>query len=154
MDNPVTDPAQTKSVEEPNIDYSEMYRNQEMKQLNKRLRRTRNILYICAIAVVGGALVFWMMKESSFTAKNFLLYLALSVVLIFLGFISDKRPYKALVVALIICIAFWAVEVILNKTDDLLIEGSIQKLFIISLLTSSLHASKEAELIRKELHFS
>jgi uncharacterized membrane protein YfhO len=154
MDKLLTNPDQINLVKEPDIDYSEMYRTQEMKQLNKRLRRTRNILYICAIAVVGGALVFWMMKDSSFTTKNFLLYLALSVVLAFLGFISEKRPYKALVIALVICIAFWAVEVILNKTDDLLIEGSIQKLFIISLLTSSLHASKEAELIRKELHFS
>lgn len=154
MEKPLTGPDHGKSVKAPDIDYSEMYRTQELKQLNKRLRRTRNILYFSAIVVVGGACMFWMMKYSSFTTKNFLLYLALSVVLAFLGFISEKRPYKALVIALIICITFWTIEVILNKTDDLLIEGSIQKLFVIALLTSSLHASKEAELIRKELHFS
>ena len=141
-------------MKESNIDYSEVYRTQEIKQLNRRLRKTRNILFASAIGVLGGALVFWMMNESSFSWKKFLLYLLLSVVLAVLGILSNKRPYKALVSALVICIGFWAVEVILSKTDDLLIEGAIQKLFIVSLLVSSLHASKEAELIRKELHFS
>ncbi len=136
------------------IDYSEVYRTEELKQLNKRLRKTRIVLYICAIAVLSGAFVFWMMQYSSFTTKNFLLYLMLSLVLAFLGYISNKKPYVALLTGLVICIGFWAVEVILNKTDDLLIEGSIQKLFIISLLASCMHTSKEAELIRKELHFS
>ena len=137
-----------------NIDYSEMYRIEELKQLKKRLRKTRIVLYICAIAVLSGATVFWMMQYSSFTTKNFLLYSALSIVLAFLGYISNKKPYVALLAGLFICIGFWAIEVVMNKSDDLLIEGSIQKLFIISLLASSLHASKEAELIRKELHFS
>lgn len=141
-------------MKEQDIDYSEVYRTQEVKQLNKRLRKTRNILFASAIGVAGGALVFWMMKETSFTGKKFLLYLALAVILAVLGFLSNKRPYKALVTGLFLCIAFWAVEVVLSKTDDLLIEGAIQKLFIVSLLVSSLHASKEAELIRKELHFS
>lgn len=141
-------------MKESDIDYSEVYRVQETKQLNKRLRKTKNILFASAIGVLGGALVFWMMKGSSFTGKKFLLYLLLSVVLAILGILSNKKPYRALISALVLCIAFWAIEVIVSKTDDLLIEGSIQKLFIVSLLVSSLHASKEAELIRKELHFS
>jgi hypothetical protein len=141
-------------MKEKDIDYSEVYRSEELKQLNKRLRKTRIVLYICAIAVLCGAFVFWMMQYSSFTFKNFLLYAALSAVLAFLGFISNKKPYAALLTGLVFCISFWIIEVILNKTDDLLIEGAIQKLLIISLLASCLHASKEAELIRKELHFS
>jgi len=154
MNNHLADPTRTKTMKETDVDYSKVYRTEEMKQLNKRLKKIRNILYICSIAVLTGALLFWMMKDSYFTVKNFLLYLLLSVVLAFLGFISNKRPYKALVSALIICIAFGTVEVVLNKSDDLLIEGSIQKLFIISLLVSCLHTSREAELIRKELYFS
>ena len=141
-------------MKEKDIDYSEVYRSEELKQLNKRLRKTRIVLYICAIAVLSGAFIFWMMQNSSFTTKNFLLYTALSIVLAFLGFISDKKPYYTLLTALVICIGFWAVEIIMNTSDNLLIEGSIQKLFIISLIASCLHTSKEAELIRKELHFS
>jgi len=141
-------------MKEKDIDYSEVYKSEELKQLNKRLRKTRIVLYICAIAVLSGALIFWMMQYSSFTTKNFLLYTALAIVLTFLGVISNKKPYVALLTGLVICIGFWAIEVILNTSDDLLIEGSIQKLFIISLLASCLHTSKEAELIRKELHFS
>ncbi len=142
------------SEKENNIDYSEVYRTQELKQLNKRLRKTRNILFICAMAVIGGALVFWIMPETSFNSINFLYYTCLSVVLVLLGIFSNKRPYVSLVTGLILCISFWVAEILMKKTDDLLIEGSIQKLFIISLLVSCLHASKEAELIRKELHFS
>jgi len=141
-------------MQEKNIDYSEVYRSEEIKQLNKRLRKTKIVLFICAFVILAGATVFWMMKYSSFTTKNFLMYLGLSLVLAFLGLISKNKPYVALLTGLVVCIGFWAIEVVLNKSDDLLIEGSIQKLFIISLLASCLHTSKEAELIRKELHFS
>lgn len=136
------------------LDYSEMYRTEERKQLNKRLRRTRNILLICAIAIVAGAAIFWIMPLTGFVTKNFLIYLGLAGVLVFLTLYSNTHPYYSIVAALIICILFWGAEIIIGNTDDLLIEGSIQKLFIISLLVSSLHSSKEAELIRKELHFS
>lgn len=139
---------------ESHIDYSEMYRKEELKQLDKRLRKTRNILLICAASIVGGAALFWIMPESSFVTKNFLTYLGLGIVVALLSLYSNKQPYFSILAALLICIAFWAIEIILLKTDDLLIEGSIQKLFIISLLVSCLHSSKEAELIRKELHFS
>jgi hypothetical protein len=136
------------------IDYSEVYRKLETKQLNKRLRKTRIILLISSFAVVGGALVFWIMPETSFTTRNFLIYLALAIVLAMFSVFSKRYPYLSILAGLVICIAFWAIEIIMKNTDDLLIEGSIQKLFIISLLVSCLHASKEAELIRKELHFS
>lgn len=139
---------------ENNIDYSEIYRTLEIKQLNKRLRKTRNILLICAAAIVGGAAVFWIMPETSFTSKNFFIYLALAAVIILLALYSKKQPYISILTTLIICIAFWVTEIIIKNTDDLLIEGSIQKLFIISLLVSCFHSSKEAELIRKELLFS
>jgi len=136
------------------LDYSEMYRKKETEQLNKRLRRTRNILIICAAVIAGGAAIFWIMPETSFTTKNFFIYLGLAAVFIFLTLYSNTHPYYSIVAALVICILFWGAEIIIKNTDDLLIEGSIQKLFIISLLVFSLHSSKEAELIRKELHFS
>jgi hypothetical protein len=144
----------SKQNTDQHVDYSEMYRTEEKKQLNKRLRKTRNILLICAIAVVAGAAIFWIMPLTGFVTKNFLIYLGLAGVLVFLTLYSNTHPYYSIVAALIICILFWSAEIIIGNTDDLLIEGSIQKLFIISLLVSSLHSSKEAELIRKELHFS
>lgn len=151
-------PDQNSNVSKQNIDqhvdYSEMYRTEEKKQLNKRLRKTRNILLICAIAIVAGAAIFWMMPLSGFVTKNFLIYLGLAGVLLFLTLYSNTHPYYSILAALIICILFWGIEIVIGNTDDLLIEGSIQKLFIISLLVSCLHSSKEAELIRKELHFS
>jgi hypothetical protein len=136
------------------IDYSEMYRTLELKQLNKRLRKVRNVLLFCALAIGGGALAFWVLPETSFKASNFFLYMGLAGVLILLAVLSNKKPYFSIISALVICIGFWTIEIILKTSDDLLIEGSIQKLVIISLLLTCYHTSKEAELIRKELHFS
>jgi len=141
-------------IADNHVDYSELYRTQETIQLNKRLRKTRNILLICALAFVAGAGVFWIMPETSFTTKDFLVYLGLAVVMILLSFYSNKHPFFSIVSALVICIGFWGFEIFLNNIDELVIETSIHKLFIVSILIWSFHSSKEAELIRKELHFS
>jgi len=141
-------------IADDHVDYSEMYRTQETIQLNKRLRKTRNILLICGLAFVAGAGLFWIMPETSFTAKDFLVYLGLAVVMILLSFYSNKHPFFSIVSALVVCIGFWGFEIFLNNIDELVIETSIHKLFIVSILVWCFHSSKEAELIRKELHFS
>jgi hypothetical protein len=136
------------------IDYSEMYRTQETIQLNKKLRKTRNILLICAAVFITGAIVLWIMPETSFTTKNFLAYLGLAGIMIVLSMLSNKQPFFSIAAALVISICFWGVEIFFNDLDGLIIESSIHKLFIISLLVWCFHSSREAELIRKELHFS
>ena len=136
------------------IDYSEMYRVQETIQLNKRLRKTRNILLICSMTFVAGAGVLWIMPETSFTTKNFLVYLGLAAVMILLSFYSNRQPFLSLVSALVICVGFWGFEIFLDNINELVIESSIHKLFIVSLLVWCFHSSREAEIIRKELHFS
>jgi len=141
-------------IADDHVDYSEMYRTQETKQLNKRLRRTRNILLICALAFVAGAGVFWIMPETSFTTKDFFVYLGLATVMVLLSVYSNKQPFLSLVSALIICVGFWGFELFVNNLNELVIETSIHKLFIVSILVWCFHSSREAEIIRKELHFS
>jgi len=141
-------------IADDHVDYSEVYRTQETIQLNKRLRRTRNILLTCALAFVAGAGIFWIMPETSFTTKDFLVYLGLAVVMILLSFYSNKQPFLSLVSALIICVGFWGFELFVNNLNELVIETSIHKLFIVSILVWCFHSSREAEIIRKELHFS
>ena len=141
-------------IADDHVDYSEVYRTQETIQLNKRLRRTRNILLICALAFVAGAGVFWIMPETSFTTKDFLVYLGFAGVMALLSVYSNKQPFLSLVSALILCIGFWGVEIFLNNLNELVIETSIHKLFIVSILIWCFHSSREAEIIRKELHFS
>jgi hypothetical protein len=136
------------------LDYSEMYRTQEKIQLNKRLRKTRNVLLISAAALLVGAVLFWSMPDSSFTTKDLLINIGLAAVMLILSAYSNKHPYFSVLAALLICLGLWGMEVFINNAQDMIIEISIQKLFIISLLVSCFHASKEAELIRKELHFS
>jgi hypothetical protein len=136
------------------LDYSEMYRTQETIQLNKRLRKTRNILLICAVAFVLGAVIFWLLPGAIFTTNDILLYIGLATIIFLLSAYSNKQPYYSVVAALIVCLGFWGMEVFFNNAESLLIERSIQKLFIISLLVSCFHSSREAELIRKELLFS
>lgn len=136
------------------IDYSEVYKEKEKKQLRKRLRKTRNILFTGAAAFLAAGAVFWIMPETIFYFKDFVFYALLAVVFVLLGLYSNKHPYACLLTGLVLCIGFWAFEILQGTTDDILIGGSIQKLFITSLFVSGLHTSKEAELIRKELHFS
>ena len=147
-------PTLFQKIADNHLDYSEMYRTQETKQLNKRLRKTRNILLVCALAFAAGACLFRIMPESPFTTKDFFVYIGLATAMVLLSVYSNKHPYFSIFSALIICLGFWGLEVFFNTADDLLIEASIQKLFIISLLVSCFHSSKEAELIRKELNFS
>jgi hypothetical protein len=143
-----------KTMGDNQVDYSEMYRTQETKQLNKRLRKTRNVLLICAAVLIVGALIFWVMPETAFTTKNFFLYLGLASSIVLLSIYSNKQPYFSMLSALIICIGFWSIEIVTKNIDDMLVIGGIHKLFILSLLVSCFHSSREAELIRKELRFS
>ena len=149
-----TNPTLIQINSDNHIDYSEMYRNQETKQLNKRLRKTRNTLWICALAFVGGAGVFWIMPETSFTANNFFVYVGLAALMCLLSFYSNKQPFLSLVSALVICLGFWGFEIFFNNDNELMVETSIHKLFIVSVLVWCFHSSREAEIIRKELHFS
>jgi len=154
MNQTEQNPTLFQTIADNHVDYSELYRTQETIELNKRLRKTRNILLICALAFVAGAGVFWMMPETSFSAKDFLVYIGLAAVMALLSIYSKKKPFFSLVSALVICIGFWGIEIFLNNIGDLVIETSIHKLFIVSILVWCFHSSREAELIRKELHFS
>jgi len=154
MDKTEQNPTFYQRIADNHVDYSEMYRTQETIQLKKRLRKTRNILLICALAFVGGAGLFWIMPETSFTTKDFLVYLGLAGVMVLLSIYSNKQPFFSLVSALIICVGFWGFEIFLNNINELVIETSIHKLFLVSLLVWCFHSSREAEIIRKELHFS
>ena len=154
MNQTEPNPILYQKIADNHVDYSEMYRTQETIQLNKRLRKTRNILLICALAFVAGAGVFWIMPETSFTTKDFLVYLGLAAIMVLLSLYSKRQPFFSLVSALIICIGFWGVEIFLNDINELVIVTSIHKLSIVSILVWCFHSSREAELIRKELHFS
>ena len=144
----------SKITEDNGIDYSELYRTQELKQLNKRLKKNQFIIQICSLALILGALVFWIIPRSNFSSLNVLFYFLLASILFVLSLFSKKRPYFSVLTSLVLCIGFWVAEIVFLSIDDILTESSIQKLFIISLLISRVHSSKEAELIRKELHFS
>jgi peptidoglycan/LPS O-acetylase OafA/YrhL len=154
MNQTEQDPSLFQKITDNHVDYSEMYRTQETKQLNKRLRKTRNILLICALAFVAGAGVFWIMPETTFTTKDFLVYLGLAALMVMLSIYSNKHPFFSIASALVICLGFWGFEIFLNNINELVIETSIHKLFIVSILVWCFHSSREAELIRKELHFS
>lgn len=149
-----TNPTLYQKIADTHVDYSEMYRSQETLQLNKRLRKTRNILLITALVLIAGAAIFRTMPETSFTTKNFLAYVGLAGFIVVLAFYSNKQPYLSILTAFIICAGLWGWELVFYSFDGLLIETSIHKLFIISLLVWRFHPSREAELIRKELHFS
>lgn len=149
-----TNPTLYRKITDNHIDYSEMYRNQEMLQLNKRLRKTRLVLLISATAIMAGGIVLSMMTESQFTVKNLTVYVGVAALMGILSLYSNKHPFFTVVAALIACIGLWGFEIFSNSMSELLVESSIHKLFVVSLLVWRFHPSREAELIRKELYFS
>ena len=149
-----TNPTLYQKIADTHLDYSEMYRSQETLQLNRRHRKTRNILLICALVLTAGGAILRMMPETPFTTKNFLAYVGLSCFILVLAVYSSRQPFFSILTSVIACLALWGWEVVFYSLDGLLIETSIHKLFIISLLVWRFHPSREAELIRKELHFS
>ena len=149
-----TNPTLYQQLAENNVDYSEMYRIQETLQLNKRLRKTRNTLLLCAAVLIAGGAVLLMMPSTSFTIRNFLTYLGLASFIVVLAIYSSKQPFFSIVAALVVCLCLWGLEVLSNSLQGLVIETSIHKLFIVSLLIWRFHPSKEAEMIRRELLFS
>src|SRR6185503_2194974 len=127
-----TNPTLYQKIADNHVDYSEMYRIQETLQLNKRLRKTRNILLFCAAVFIAGGAIFSMMPETAFTTKNFLVYGGLSGFMIMLALYSNKQPFFSIATALIVSLGVWGLEVFSNSMDGLLIETSIHKLFIVS----------------------
>lgn len=149
-----TNPTLYQNLSDNSIDYSEMYRTQETFQLNKRLRKTRNILLITAAVLIAGGAILLMMPETTFTITNFLIYTGVAAFIMLLSFFTNKQPFFTVVISLIVCIGVWALDIFSDSMSGLIIETSIHKLFIVSLLLWRFHTSREAELIRKELYFS
>src|SRR5687768_2713524 len=132
-------------IKEPSsVDYSEIYRKHEIKQLNKRLRRTRNTLFVCAFTSLAGGFLFWLMPETLFSGKHLLFYILVAFVFTGMAILSKTEPYKILLCSLFLSLVLWGVEIIWGKADIIFVEGSIHKLFIISLIISSIHSSREA----------
>jgi len=149
-----TNPTLYQTIADNHVDYSEMYRTQETLHLNKRLRKTRNVLLFCAAAFIAGGTILLMIPGTSFTIKNLLTYIGLASFMVVLAFYSNKQPFFSIVAAFIACLCLWGLEVFFNALQGLIIETSIHKLIIVSLLIWRFHPSKEAEMIRRELLFS
>jgi len=149
-----TNPTLYQKITDNHIDYSEMYRTQETLQLNKRLRKTRIALLLSAFVLIAGGAVLLMMPETSFTTRNLFSYIGVAALFIILSFFSNRQPFFTVVAALVACLGLWGLEVFSDSMSDLIIETSIHKLLIISLLVWRFHPSREAELIRRELDFS
>jgi len=149
-----TNPTLYQKIADNHIDYSEMYRTQETLQLNKRLRKTRIALLISAFILISGGAVLLMMPETSFTTRNLFSYISVAAFFVILSFFSNKQPFFTVVAALVVCLGLWVLDVFSNSMSELIIETSIHKLLIVSLLVWRFHPSREAELIRRELDFS
>ena len=149
-----TNPTLYQKITDNHVDYSEMYRTQETLQLNKRLRKTRNVLLISGAVLIAGGAVLLFMPEAPFTIKNLLSYVGVAMFMFALSFYSNKQPFFTVVAALLACLGLWGVEIFTNSMSGLLVETSIHKLLVVSLLVWRFHPSREAELIRKELYFS
>lgn len=140
-------------MKEPDfIDYSVIYRNKEVKQLQKRLKKVRISLYINALLPILGAAAFSVLYPD-FSGTHWILYLAVSFLYFLLSAYSQKKPHKSILWGILVLIGFWTLDTLISS-EEWLFSINILKLFMLASLVIHLQTAKQAEIIKKDLHLS
>ena len=117
-----------------------------MEGYDKHIRQARNALFVVAAIQLFG--VFFVKAENEM-ARNISMGILAFTALIFVGlaFWTKKRPYTALMTALIIYGSLVLLDAIVDPST--IIKGIVLKIGIIIVLISGLRNAKEAVELRK-----
>jgi hypothetical protein len=133
-------------------DYSEVYREKEIRQLKKRIKATQKSLIACSALILLAGSAFKLI----FPAFNFLIltvYLLSAFIFLGLASYSRKKPYKSILWAMGLLLALWVTDIALGE-NEMILEFNILKLLLLTILIFSLKPAREAFIIRKDLHLS
>ncbi|MBI1341939.1 MAG: hypothetical protein GC171_03285 [Terrimonas sp.] len=134
------------------IDYAVVYRNKEIKQLKKRLKKTRYALLICALLILSAGFIFLYM-HGRFSTTDLATYIVVALVFAFLGTNSRKKPLKSIMAGFILLFIFWIEDISLGN-HEMMFRGTILKLFVLAILLLALKTAKEADIIKRDLHLA
>jgi len=133
-------------------DYSVVYREKEIHQLQKRLRATKRSLMACSFIIILAGIAFKLIFPA-FEFIQLFIYLVSALLFLGLSYYSRKKPYKSILWSMGLLIALWIADIALGKSE-MILEFNILKLILLTILIFSLKTSREAFIIRKDLHLS
>ena len=117
---------------------------------DKHIKQARNAIFAAAIILIINIIVlaFTVPDDYEFLWIDILVYGAFVAGFIFLGFWTKKKPYYAIIAALILYGLFIALNAIIDIHT--IYKGLIMKIVIIVLLVKGINDAKEAQ-ERKEM---
>jgi hypothetical protein len=131
-------------------DYYEGYRQLELESLENRIRKARNAIYAVAILNIIGSLIF-MGASDSFSTEGLVIVFLVSGIFFGLGFYTKKQPLAAIIIALVLYIGLWILDIIVAG-PEMLYKGILVKAIIIYFLVTGIKHAREAEQIKKEMN--
>ncbi|HET6993448.1 MAG TPA: hypothetical protein VFI06_00640 [Chitinophagaceae bacterium] len=139
-------------VQEPDSDVSSYYENYSETQkevLAIEIRRTRKNLFIAAaVLMISGFLGLAMLN--AFNLITILAVLVIPVILTGLGFLANKEPLTAIIIAAVVFLGEWIYSIAITG-GRAAIMGWLVRAIVIYLLIAGLQHAKEAMRIKKEL---
>lgn len=137
---------------EENKDYSVIYREKEVKELERRLDKTRTALVFSGASLMAAGVLFHFM-DNGIDLLYMTMYLITGALLITLGTVSRRKPYRRLLLGVLFLAIFWVADVLMDESELILRDNGL-KLLVLSILLLAMKPAKEAEIIKKDLHLS
>ena len=138
--------------QQPDSDVSGYYENYSETQkevLAIEIRKTRNNLFIsAAVLLVSGFLGLAMLNV--FNLVTILAVSVIPIILTGLGFLANKEPFTAIIIAAVVFIGEWIYSIVITG-GRAAIMGWLVRAIVIYLLIAGLQHAKEAMRIKKEL---
>lgn len=133
-------------------DYSEIYREKEIKGLQQRLEKTRTALVFSGASVLAGGILFHFMSDG-LDMLYLGMYALTGILLIVLGLATNRKPLQRLWLGVLVLAAFWITDILLDRSEMVLRDNGL-KLLVLAILVLAMKPAKEAEIIKKDLHLS
>lgn len=128
------------------------YHHQRIREIRKKIRQTRNAIFITAGLLLVSDLLR-MAMAGAFSLEEILVSLILSCLFVLLGVLTEKYPFAAILGALVLFGSLWLFQVIFIN-PEYLVNGILFKGVILYFLATGLGHAREARDRRKELESS
>ena len=130
-------------------DYLEGVNELELHAAENNLKKARNAIFAIAILILIGNLIM-MAASDSFTPLGIVIALLTAGIFVGLGFMTKKQPLGSVIVALILFVALWVLDIVILGADYIY-KGIIVKGIILYFLATGIKYARETERLRKEM---
>jgi hypothetical protein len=127
------------------------YKELNLDEANKQVKRASHALYyIAGATLLGSLIVYGVGKDSSQSGTVLLINVIIALIFAAIGFWCPRKPLAAIITGA----SFYALIFILNAVSNPLtiLSGIIFKIFIVGCFIRGIKAALEAEKLKKELN--